>query len=584
MFTFRQKLFLSYLVAFIVFLALLFPFADRAVRGVVNSTLSDRTTQVIDRISSAPNEEALVQRLKAIGPTFFFRVSLIDPKGTVLYDSHIPDKVDDPGRYLKEHPEITQAIADGVGYHEGFSYALNQQLVYVARRFPFHGQLLIIRTAFPLDQVNELTDHFEFGFFTLGFVVLLLFGIMTTAIAHHLSRPIKKIITAIRPYQEGKVDTLPEIELGKKTNPRDEFGRLADTLNSLSHRIGAQIDTLKNERNDRAAILDALREGVVAVDRDLTVTYANETALAMLGTLPEQLLGHPFVAAGHDEFADLLAQAQAQGEMLAIASEIGDKKKIYLDVIALPIGKKAGAILVLQDKSIHYGILEMRKAFIANASHELKTPITIIRGFAEALEDNPDLPVETRTEISGKIVRSCIRMDSLVRNLLRLADIEDLPRGNLESVSVTHLLEHCKQMTLSIFPDAQINILSPEGDLSIVADSELLEHAFTNLLDNAAKYSNAPAQITVTLTKDEAAQMAIISVTDKGLGIPDEDLDHIFDRFYTVDKAHSRKLGGSGLGLSIVRTIVEKHLGRVTVTSVVGKGSTFTIKLPLEHA
>lgn len=584
MLTFRQKLFLSYLIAFLVFLALLFPFADRAVRGVVNSTLSDRTTQVIGRVVSAPNEEAMLQRLKAIGPTFFFRVSLIDPKGVVLYDSHIPDKVGDPARYLKDHPEIVQAVDKGVGYNEGFSYALNQKLVYVAKRFDFHGKTLVMRTAFPLNQVNELTDHFEFGFFTLGFVVLLLFGIMTTAIAAHLSRPIQKIITAIRPYQEGKVDALPEIDLGKGGKGRDEFSRLADTLNSLNHRIQAQINTLMIERNDRAAILEALREGVVAVDRDLTVTYANATALTMLGTTTEEFVGHPFTAAGHDEFADLLAQTQQQGEMLAIASEIGEAKKIYLDVIALPIGKKAGAILVLQDKSIHYRILEMRKAFIANASHELKTPITIIRGFAEAMEENPDMPVETRTEVSEKIVRNCIRMDSLIRNLLRLADIENLPRGNLESVSMTTLLNHCRQMTLTVFPDAQIEIVTPVGDLSIVADAELLEHALTNLLDNAAKYSAAPAQVTVTLTKDEKSQMAQIDVADKGLGVPAEDLDHIFDRFYTVDKAHSRRMGGSGLGLSIVRTIVEKHLGRVSVTSTAGEGSTFTIRLPLEHA
>jgi two-component system, OmpR family, phosphate regulon sensor histidine kinase PhoR len=582
--TFRQKLFLSYLIVFLVFLGLLFPFAARAVRGVVNSTLSDRTSQVIERVISAPSEEAMVQRLNAIGPTFFFRVSLITPDGKVLYDSHIPDQVDDPERYLKEHPELTDALKHGSGTYQGFSYALNQKLVYVAKRFTFQGKTYIIRTAFPVRQVDELTERFEFGFFTLGFVVLLLFGIMTSAIAHHLSRPIQKIITTIRPYQEGQVDELPEIDLGKGARGRDEFTRLAETLNSLNRRIQAQINTLKEERNSRAAILEALGEGVIAVDDKLNVTYANSTALHMLGITVDTLIGHRFSAAGHDEFTDLLSQAQQQGEMLAIASEIGDKKKIYLDVIALPLGSQAGAILVLQDKSIHYGILEMRKAFIANASHELKTPITIIRGFAETIEQHPEMPVDTRTDVCAKIIRNCVRMESLIRNLLRLADIEGLPRGNLQSVSVSQLVNGCKAMTLSVYADAQIDIVSPPEELFITADPELLELAVTNLLDNAAKYSGPSAQITATISLDPAANMAQIDVTDNGPGIPEEDLSHIFDRFYTVDKAHSRKMGGSGLGLSIVRTIVEKHLGRVAVTSTLGQGTTFTIRLPLEHA
>ncbi len=585
MLSFRQKLFLSYLIAFLVFLALLFPFAAQAVRGVVNSTLSDRTSQVIARVISAANEKALIQQLEATGPTFFFRVSLISPEGIILYDSHTaqPKQPDDPERYLRDHPEITEALDEGVGYNEGFSYALNQQLVYVAKAFEFRGKTYLMRTAFPLRQVNELTEHFEFGFFTLGFVVLLLFGVMTSAIAHHLSRPIQKIINAIKPYQEGTEDHLPEIELGKGTGKGDEFHRLADTLNSLTRKIEANIASLKEERNEKEAVLEALIEGVIAVDRDMKVTYANRMATEMLGMRSEDLLDHPFTVTGHNEFRDLLLGCQQQGEMLAIASELGDTKKIYLDVIAAPRGKDAGAVLVLQDKSIHYRILEMRKDFIANASHELKTPITIIRGFSEALHDNPEMPVETRKEITAKITRNCERMESLVKNLLRLADIENLPRGNLRSTNVYDLIEGCRHMTLSVYDTARIQVVhnAPE-DLQIVADPDLLELAITNLLDNAAKYSKAPADVTVTVNLLAAVDMVTIEVADKGIGIPAEDVSRIFDRFYTVDKAHSRRLGGSGLGLSIVRTIVEKHFGKISLESTPGEGTTFTLVLPLK--
>lgn len=169
-------------------------------------------------------------------------------------------------------------------------------------------------------------------------------------------------------------------------------------------------------------------------------------------------------------------------------------------------------------------------------------------------------------------------MTALIKNLLRLADIEHLSRANLATVSLRPLVESCKELTLAAFPHATIK--TPENNIEVLGDEELLQHAITNLLDNAAKYSKEPAEITVTL--EQTADAAILRVNDKGIGIPSEDLDHIFDRFYTVDKAHSRRLGGSGLGLSIVRTIAEKHFGKVAVESELGEGTTFTITLPLK--
>ena len=220
----------------------------------------------------------------------------------------------------------------------------------------------------------------------------------------------------------------------------------------------------------------------------------------------------------------------------------------------------------------------MRKEFIANASHELKTPITIIRGFAETLHDNPQLPVAMLADITEKIVRNCQRMTTLIKDLLTLSDIENLPSSRLVECNLIELMEHCREMALSVHPSAKIAISSNKPNLSLIVDPALMEHAFINLIDNAAKYSNQPAEINIILTDLEDAVR--IQIADKGIGIPSQDLDHIFERFYTVNKAHSRKLGGSGLGLSIVQNIVQKHQGKVSVESELGKGTTFTILLP----
>lgn len=572
---------MSYLTVFLIFLIILFPFAKGTVAKVVQQNLSIRTKQVIALVSTADSEKGMVKKLEESGPRFFFRVTLLTPDGTTLYESHkqASAQEQDKEQYLLDHPEVTDALRSGTGYYEGFSYSLRQPLVYFARTFTFQGQEYVMRTAFPVSEVRELTDRFEIGFMTLGVALLLLFGVMSAAIVHHISRPIQRIIAAIKPYQEGTQENLPEITLGK-SKKKDEFQQLADTLNSLSQRVKQHITRLRNERNERDLILDALGEGVIALDASLRVLYSNKRAQGMLSLHPRELLAQPLSSVGHHEFHELVADCVEQREVLAINTMIADGKRLYLDVIATPT--EEGALLVLQDKSIHYRFLQMRKEFIANASHELKTPITIIQGYAETLLEHPDMSVDLIREITEKMVRNCERMDSLVRNFLRLADIEDLPRASLKKTLLKELVERCRTYTLSVYPEAQIEIIEgAEGPITVMADPELLELAVGNLISNAAKYCKEKPRILVKLSMTPTGDHALIVVEDNGIGIPVEDQGRIFDRFYTVDKAHSRRLGGSGLGLSIVRTIVEKHFGKVWVQSVLGEGSVFTIQIPV---
>ncbi|HEV8052772.1 MAG TPA: HAMP domain-containing sensor histidine kinase, partial [Parachlamydiaceae bacterium] len=217
--------------------------------------------------------------------------------------------------------------------------------------------------------------------------------------------------------------------------------------------------------------------------------------------------------------------------------------------------------------------------FIANASHELKTPITIIRGFAEILNDNPGLPAATTSEMTQKIVNNCQRMTQLIRDLLTLSDVDNIPLSRLEECDLYDMIEQCSNTVHDVYPDAKIEIIQQsEGEMTVAADPSLMELAIVNLLENAAKYSKPPAEITVTLQREHGKIR--LAITDKGLGIPKQDLEHIFERFYTVDKAHSQKLGGSGLGLSIVQNIIHKHFGQISLESELGVGTTFTIILP----
>lgn len=400
---------------------------------------------------------------------------------------------------------------------------------------------------------------------------------MTWFVIHYLTQPIQRIINAVKPYQEGTQHLLPHIDLGR-ANASDDFNKLANTLNSLSLKIQNHIDMITKERNEKETILESLVEGVIAVDDDMEITYTNHMAMKLMNRT-ESFIGKKFGVLQQERCQTLIHQCQQEKKPLTDTLEIyRESKKLFLDIVAAPKKDNAGAILVLQDKTAHYKIFEMRRDFIANASHELKTPITIIRGFAEALHDNPNLPIETQLEVTNKIVRNCNRMAALIKDLLTLADIENIPSSRLCLFDLYELTEHSSSMLAEVFPDAQVTINKRRKEILLFADMDLLELAIMNLIENAAKYSNRPAQITVTI--DEDSNNVIIKVSDKGIGIPFADQEHIFDRFYTVDKAHSQKMGGSGLGLSIVKTIVEKHFGTISLESELGKGSTFTISLP----
>jgi two-component system phosphate regulon sensor histidine kinase PhoR len=320
----------------------------------------------------------------------------------------------------------------------------------------------------------------------------------------------------------------------------------------------------------------------------MSICYINFIGSKMTGIPRHTILGKKFPdaeAASHRELLEkcrfLLESCQKKLNMLTDSVSIGENNKLYLDLIAAPKAQRNGAILVLQDKSSHYKILEMGKDFVANASHELRTPITIIRGFAETLQDLPELPRDMVVDITEKIVRNCQRMDNLVKNLLTLADLENLPASRFQQCDLVVLAETCRQVVLSVYEDAQIVIEKNLESILVAADPDILELAILNLLDNAAKYSNPPGQITIRL--DHEGEGESISISDQGIGIPPADLEHIFERFYTVDKARSRRLGGAGLGLSIVRTIIEKHHGTISVTSAVGEGTTFSIRLPMQR-
>ena len=408
--------------------------------------------------------------------------------------------------------------------------------------------------------------------------LLFIYTLSICAIVYYVLRPIQQIMEVISPYQEGRIDTLASIHI--KPSSSTEFITLVNTLNSLSERTQKQIESLKQQRKKTEGILESLGEGVIALSPSGKITFVNEVTCKLFSLRYDDLF-----AKSLDEivspYPDLLFRCSELVLQVLQTSEPIEENwskgpTLYLHLVAAPLANQKGAIIVIQDKTSDYKVLQMGKDFIANASHELRTPITILCGFAETLHDRPNLPTEIIQEISGKILKTSLRLEKLLKSLLTLSNVENLSKDSFHPVDLLALVQHCKAVQLTLHPEASISVHSDEKEAFALVDSAIFEMAIMNLMDNAIKYSSAPAEIAIRI---RIGPRITVEIEDKGIGIPEADLAHIFDRFYTVDKARSRQKGGAGLGLSIVRTIIEKHGGHIAVFSQIGKGSQFRITL-----
>lgn len=583
--SFRQKVFLAQILIFIVFLIVLFPLSRLSVQEVAKTGLEEMGEELIEELKAQTSVEGMVAYLKQQELFVYFRVSIIDSQYHLIYDTHLARELQGEfsSGYLSPHPEVIQAFDKGKGYVIAWSEIFQRRFVYVAERFDFQGKTYVLRMAFPFEQLEVMMHHFQMGLIATGVLFLLFFNGVLYGLFAYLTRPIRAIVSTIKPYQEGKAASVPQIVLPR--NSDKEIRHLSDTINSLAAKVRMQILSATQEKEEKEAILGSLVEGVIAFDDKGLIRYINEAAQRLLSLSSEPILGQPLSALeGHRELLQrcqsLLSVARKESMMRMDTYVLHNGGKKYLDLIAVPKSYEGGSLLVLQDKSSQYQVLEIGKDFIANASHELRTPITIIKGFAETLQDLPEIPPELLHDIVEKIVRNCHRMETLVKNLLTLSDIENLPFARVQECDISALLDNCRQMLLAVHEEAHVEVKAPE-ELLIKADPDLLELAFMNLMENAVKYSPPPAKITLTARSTNGD--VEIDVTDQGMGIPAEDVPHVFERFFTVDKARSRSMGGAGLGLSLVKTIIEKHGGSISVASTLGKGTTFTVRLPKQR-
>jgi two-component system phosphate regulon sensor histidine kinase PhoR len=364
----------------------------------------------------------------------------------------------------------------------------------------------------------------------------------------------------------------------------DDLTSQADrSLHQLEHRTAVEAADLGRDRDRLAIILDNIVEAVAAVDAQGTVIALNP-AFCQLFDLSPSSVGTPLLEAlRHPKLTALLGEVLKGGKVKVEEIELYGKDETHFEAHAVPLlgARQRGALLILHDITRIHKLEKVRRDFVANVSHELRTPLASIRGFAETLRDGALDDREHSQEFLEAIEKDAQRLTALVDDLLDLSAIESGQRP--PKPAPVRLLEVAKEAAAALRPLAERQgvavLIKGEPGPEAKADRGQMTQVFTNLLANAIKFNHAEGSVTVTAEVE--GKTVTVFVSDTGLGIPDEDLPRVFERFYRVDKARSRDMGGTGLGLAIVKHIIEAHHGVVGVQSRVGEGSVFRFTIPV---
>lgn len=583
-----RHLFPSYLLITLISLVAVTWYASNSTRHFfLEQTASDLLTRArllenqIPQYLGSPLEAKVVDAMcKEIGISSATRITVILPSGIVIGDSN-----EDPA-IMDNHalrPEIIAARKGNVGQSIRFSTTLQKRMMYVAIPLKDKEEIIaVIRAALPVTAIDQALKVIRIKIFLGGLFIALLAAGISLYVSRRISRPIERLKKGADFFARGDLSyRMPGTDLV-------EIDSLIEALNQMAGQLEDRLNTIVRQKNELAAVLSSMAEGVIAVDMDEQIISINKAAARIFENLPENLLHRsiPEVIRNPD-LQKFINKALASKKNLEedITLYQGGERILYVHHTPLEDsdGERRGILVVLNDVTHLRKLENMRKDFAANVSHEIKTPLTAIKGFVETLRIGGGAEPKETERFLSIIDKHVNRLTAIIEDLMKLSKIEQqdekseihLKEGSVRSV-ILSAIQTCREKAKA--KEITIDFVCPE-DISFRFDSRLMAQAMVNLLDNAIIYSNEKSDVQISASLED--KKLRISVQDHGIGIPKEHLSRLFERFYRVDKARSRELGGTGLGLAIVKHITHAHGGHVSVESTPGKGSTFTLHLPI---
>lgn len=584
---FKFKLILSYILVILIPLSFIFvtlgkKLEEKALEDIKSSLISQShliENQIPQSLLGAQNYESLASLIKNLAAKISLRITIIDSSGKVLADS---EKNKEEVFNMENHAlraEVMLALNKNIAEEVRYSDSLKINMLYVAIPIAKSQEVLgVVRVALPLKSVEEtLWTTRKIIIFSL-FFALALASVLVSVLSKTIVDPIKKLIFASKKFAKG--------DFSYKIHQRndDELGQLALTLNNMSSSIEEKIRQVEFQNEQLKNIFQSMVEGIIVVDYKTQIVTVNNAAEKIFNINKDTVQGKLFLeAVANNALGEIINMVLGKGELLQNELSIVWPVNKIFRINAAPIFEQSvvkGCLLVVHDITEIRKLETVRKDFVANVSHELKTPLTSIKGFVETLLEGALDDKENAKYFLKIIDEHTNRLSSLINDLLELSYLESkavklvVTKMNI-SVLVNKVISgfkvQAKNNNVKI-----INSLS--DDLIFNVDGHKVEQVFTNLIDNAIKFNKKDGQ--VKIYSEDLKQHIRIVVEDSGSGIPPEDIGRIFERFYRVDKMRSKEMGGTGLGLAIVKHIVELHDGRVGVESIEGLGSKFWFILP----
>ncbi|TYT76169.1 sensor histidine kinase [Desulfobotulus mexicanus] len=522
-----------------------------------------------------------VQRIcKETGSASDTRFTVVLPSGVVVGDT------DENPMEMENHRdrvEIARAASGLTGVVSRYSETVSQPMMYVAIPLESSGHLLaVLRAAVPLTAIDEAILVLQKRIFLCGFLVLIFAAGFSWFLSRKISAPLIILREGAHRFASGDLSHrlfVPDIQ---------EMAALSEAMNRMAEDLDQRIRMVVRQRNELEAVLSSMVEGVIALDTEGSLLRMNQAAARMFDVDAALYQGrnvHEIVRNLEAlRFVDKALAAESAVEADMDLYQYG-KKLVHAHSSPLKDAddQRMGTLFVIQDVTQLRRLEHMRKDFVANVSHELKTPLTAIKGFVETLREDGGTDPEEAKRFMHIIDRNVNRLILLVDDLLKLSAIEQEAENEdllLEEKNLKEVLLAAVQLCMPRMEEKGIEVVvdCPER-LKVKMDSHLMEHAFVNLLDNALKYSSDHSRVDIHAGQED--DFISIAFADSGPGIPEEHLPRLFERFYRVDKARTRKLGGTGLGLAIVKHVMNAHGGRVEVRSRPGEGSVFTLFLPM---
>jgi two-component system phosphate regulon sensor histidine kinase PhoR len=501
------------------------------------------------------------------------RITLMDYDGTVIFDSRTDTA------NLENHanrPEVIEALEYGSGSNIRRSGTLGADMMYVALR---SDKLeLVVRVSLMLEGVAAYSSAFWIPLLTMLLVTFLLCLGISLFVSRGFTRHIINLKNDTVKIAEGRYDELKQLNTG------DEIETLSGALCDMADKLRRNFEAI-NENNSRMeAVFRAVPGGIIAVDNTMKVIMANPVARSMFSMDNKPEGRHFLEVTRHKGLESVIREAASSANVVEREMNIArSMEMLYLQVFAASVsgeGQNYGVILLVQDITHLRKLENLRREFVANVTHELKTPLTVIRGFVDTLKD-PTMPYTDITRFLDIIALESERLTRLINDVLLLSEIENIAEKPAEAVD---LREGVREATLLLEKAAckkgiAYHVDIADEEIFVAADTDRIKQMGINLIDNAIKYTMHGGSVNISVYNE--GNDAVFSVEDTGIGIPEDNLPRLFERFYRVDTSRSRALGGTGLGLAIVKHIVSLFGGYIAVSSHLNEGSTFTVYLPL---